>query len=71
MTFKDTVTDQLFLQLTVSRRCTTVCFPVVAVGCDVNCASGCDVQGENKCDTLCNAGYVLSSSSYTCQCKWN
>jgi len=38
--------------------------------CDSNCASGCDVQGVGKCDTLCNDEYILSSSTYTCFCKW-
>jgi len=35
--------------------------------CDSHCASGCDAQGEGKCDTLCDDGWVLSSSNYECQ----
>lgn len=42
----------------------------VCAACDVNCnktSSGCAVKGAYRCDSFCNNGYALNTTSYTCK----
>lgn len=34
--------------------------------CDANCISDCTSAGAGKCDSSCNAGYSLDTSTHTC-----